>query len=267
MTTLSGLQRNSVDEFYTHPDIAGQCVRMLEEMNYPIDLYVEPSAGNGSFLSHLDRPYLAFDIQPGSDEIYQADYLEMPIPPQWQEQETWTIGNPPFGRQSCLAKRFIKRACQYSTGIAFILPLSFKKASMFRAFDTAFHLVHEWEVPRDSFVLDGQPYTVPCVFQIWKRMDYPRAVTPVATTTDFEFLRKEDPEVMIAFRRVGGTAGTLNINIEDCNPQCYYFLRVNIDMERFCQRVQRIQWERNTVGPRSISKGELVDKYCAIIDS
>ena len=40
------------------------------------------------------------------------------------------IGNPPFGRQSSLAIKFIKKSCSFSDTISFILPKSFKKDSM-----------------------------------------------------------------------------------------------------------------------------------------
>ena len=42
------------------------------------------------------------------------------------------IGNPPFGRQSSLAKKFIKHicSCDKTKTIAFILPKSFKKDSL-----------------------------------------------------------------------------------------------------------------------------------------
>ena len=44
------------------------------------------------------------------------------------------IGNPPFGRQSSLAIKFIKKSCEFCDSISFILPKSFKKDSLKKHF-------------------------------------------------------------------------------------------------------------------------------------
>jgi hypothetical protein len=40
------------------------------------------------------------------------------------------IGNPPFGRQSSTAIKFIKKSCLFCNSLSFILPKSFKKDSL-----------------------------------------------------------------------------------------------------------------------------------------
>ena len=44
------------------------------------------------------------------------------------------IGNPPFGRQSSLAIKFIKKSCEFCDTLSFILPKSFKKESLKKHF-------------------------------------------------------------------------------------------------------------------------------------
>ena len=55
------------------------------------------------------------------------------------------IGNPPFGRQSSLAIKFIRHSAKFCNTISFILPKSFKKDSMRNKVPLDFHLIHEKE--------------------------------------------------------------------------------------------------------------------------
>lgn len=263
-TIYSGLNRNSIEEFYTNPDIAKKCIEILaDHLDEDVDIFIEPSAGNGSFSNKLNN-CLAYDIQPTGPNIEKCDFLKFAIPNNWRKSNTWTIGNPPFGRQSSLVKKFIKKACEYSSGIAFILPRSFKKESMKKSFNEYYHLIYEWDLPKNSFFIKDKLYDVPCVFQIWKKFFEKRLIKELSITNDFIFIKKnENPD--IAFRRVGGNAGNLIIDIENCNVQCFYFLKLNIDIDDFIEKVKKIKWADNSTGPRSISKGELLEKYCELL--
>ena len=55
MTGLTGRQRNTLEQFYTHYAIARQCIKTIDNI-CPIKQYthiVEPSAGLGVFLDEL----------------------------------------------------------------------------------------------------------------------------------------------------------------------------------------------------------------------
>jgi hypothetical protein len=160
-------RENLNDKFYTNPEIALQCIRQVLSycphiMNW---IWVEPSAGNGSFLRYIPETVtrIAMDIEPEEKTIHKQDYLTW-IPS--VDHPYVVIGNPPFGRQSSMAKSFIRKSCSYASIIAFILPKSFTKPSMYQAFDPLFHLIHTEDLPRQSFLLHDQSYDVPCVFQI-----------------------------------------------------------------------------------------------------
>ena len=56
------------------------------------------------------------------------------------------IGNPPFGRQSSMAIKFIKKCCSFANSISFILPKSFKKDSMKKYFEKHYHLIYEMDL-------------------------------------------------------------------------------------------------------------------------
>ena len=66
----TGLNRDSSDKFYTKPEIAIQCIQDFKDnISYDKDrdVYIEPSAGSGSFSDTLYDEFqntLAYDIDP-----------------------------------------------------------------------------------------------------------------------------------------------------------------------------------------------------------
>ena len=76
------------------------------------DLIVEPSAGNGSFISgikSLSKHHIFYDLEPENAEIVKQDYLTYDYTIHSDKfNNIHVIGNPPFGRQSSLAIKFIK---------------------------------------------------------------------------------------------------------------------------------------------------------------
>ena len=62
------------------------------------------------------------------------------------------IGNPPFGRQSSLAIKFIKKSAEFCDSISFILPKSFKKDSLKKHFPLNLQSPRNWNILR----LDAQ---------------------------------------------------------------------------------------------------------------
>ena len=110
----TGLKRNTIDKFYTIINIVNKCIELIKE-NIDIkenDLCIEPSAGNGSFITaikSLFRNYIFYDIEPENNEIIKQDYLEVDLTTSLKNfNKIHVIGNPPFGRQSSLAIKFIK---------------------------------------------------------------------------------------------------------------------------------------------------------------
>ena len=116
------------------------------------DLIIEPSAGSGVWTTPLHMYNLiAFDIQPEGEGIQQTDFLGVDL--YAFQSNLHFIGNPPFGRQSSLAKKFIKHICncEKTLTIAFILPKSFKKDS----FQCLSNLIeHIWIVLLGSWFSD-----------------------------------------------------------------------------------------------------------------
>lgn len=136
---IKGLNRNTIDKYYTKDIIVELCLSFVKkyiEIDKD-DLIIEPSAGNGSFIAGiktLTNNYIFYDLEPdNNNEIIKQDYLLYDyknIKETKSINKIHIIGNPPFGRQSSLAIKFIKKSCEYCDSISFILPKSFKKDSL-----------------------------------------------------------------------------------------------------------------------------------------
>lgn len=258
-----GLNRNQIDKFYTKKEIVELCFDNIKKnlnINKNNDFIIEPSCGNGSFIEiikKLGNNYMFLDIEPENNEIIKQDYLNY-VYYSDKYSKLHIIGNPPFGRQSTLAIKFIKHSCKFCDTISFILPKSFKKDSMKKHFPLNFHLLKEFDLPNKSFLLNEIECDVPCIFQIWQKKYELRAEYIKLKPNNFTFVKKnEEPDM--AFRRVGGKAGNISKEIEDKSEQSHYFLKVNENIDEFIKIIENIKFEdNNTVGPKSISKQELI---------
>ena len=196
--TTTGLKRNTIDKFYTSSKAVYKCIDIIKnEINLQKDdLCIEPSAGNGSFINgikSLFKHYKFYDLKPENSEIIKQDYLNFDYNTLIKNYncKIHIIGNPPFGRQSSLAIKFIKKSAKYCDSISFILPKSFKKDSMKKHFPLHFHLIAEHDLPVNSFLVDNKEYDVQCVFQIWEKKDFTRHIEEKNIENKFTFIKKE----------------------------------------------------------------------------
>jgi predicted RNA methylase len=264
-----GMNRNTIDKYYTKDIIVEMCIDFVKQ-NIQInkdDLIIEPSAGNGSFIKAiklLTNNFHFYDIEPENDEIIKQNYLLYNYTNvKDMFNKIHIIGNPPFGRQSSLAIKFIKKSCEFCNSISFILPKSFKKDSLKKTFPLNFHLIFEFDLPNKSFLVDDVEHTVPCIFQIWQKQTHNRTIIEKLEPLNYLFVKKtENPD--ISFIRVGGKAGTIDKNIENKGIQSHYFIKFtnNISVDETIQKLSTITYDiNNTVGPKSISKQELIIKF------
>lgn len=251
----TGKFRDTKDQFYTNEKVAKQCIQSIVEtipqtINY---FWIEPSAGNGAFFNNITFPKLGLDIEPKSNDIQKQDYLtwEHNIP-----KDIIVFGNPPFGRQSSLAKSFISKSCKFAKVVAFILPRSFTKPSMYKAFPLSFHLVSSVELEKNSFLLNDTPYDVPCVFQIWEKRDNDRKIEDKIIPSGFYYVNYDTYD--IALRRVGVNAGKCyKYEEKKCSPQSHYFIKFKKYDPTIIEKINNHIFPSNTVGPRSLSKTEV----------
>lgn len=265
-----GLKRNIIDKFYTSCEAVKLCIDVFTKKINILnnDLIIEPSAGNGAFIKEIKEittNYLFFDIEPEHEEIIKQDYLN------WNDNikeysNIHIIGNPPFGRQSSSAIKFIKKSASFADTISFILPRSFKKDSMKKYFPLNFHLIYELELPQNSFIINEKEYDVPCIFQIWKKKNIEREKIKIEKPKNFYFVKQtENPD--ISFRRVGVYAGKIDTDINK-SVQSHYFIKFDdcIDIKNIILKLCQIKFiTNNTTGPKSISKQELIREFNKIL--
>jgi len=268
-----GLKRNTIDKYYTKDIVVELCLNLVKkyiEINTD-DLIVEPSAGNGSFITgikSLTSNFKFYDLEPDNSEIIKQDYLlyDYGIVKN-AYSKIHIIGNPPFGRQSSLAIKFIKKSCEFCDSVSFILPKSFKKDSLKKTFPLNFHLIFEIDLPDKSFLVDGVEHDVPCIFQIWGKKNVNRIVNEKLEPNNFMFVEKtENPD--ISFRRVGVNAGTIDKKIHEKSIQSHYFIKFTNEKSTTdnIQNLSIITYDfNNTVGPRSISKQELIKEFNKVL--
>ncbi len=168
------------------------------------DLWIEPSAGAGAFLSQLPPCRIGIDLAPEHPEVERADFLSW-LPDQ-SIKSPIVIGNPPFGKNASLAVRFFNHAAIFASRIAFIVPRTFEKESIQSRLHRAFHLETSLILPQTSFLFEGRPYDVPAVWQVWGRRDELRAVHRSSLTCrDFVFCKPDEAD--FAVQRIGANAG------------------------------------------------------------
>jgi len=271
VSQTKGLRRNTIDKYYTNPETVKLCIEYIDKyvVMDDLDLIIEPSAGNGAFIEgikSLTYNHLFYDIEPENEEITKQDFLKLDIYAKGLNEfqnKIHIVGNPPFGRQSSLAIKFIKKACEFAHSISFILPKSFKKDSLIQKFPLNFHRIFEIDLPDNSFLVNGETHDVPCIFQIWMKRSYNRETVEQMKPLNFRFVKKtENPD--ISFRRVGVNAGTIDTECDNKSIQSHYFIKFSNDknISDNIMRLSGITFDfNNTIGPKSISKQELIQKF------
>jgi hypothetical protein len=250
-----------LDQFYTNPKYAAT---FLSTIAHTVDLnrydyILEPSAGSGSFYNLLNaNKRIGLDLDPQTPGVIQTDFFDWTPP----AGRIITVGNPPFGKNAALAVKFFNRAAEFSDTIAFVIPKTFRKASVINRLDADFHMIHDETVPDNSFIFNGAAYNVPCAGQIWQHKDTPREKIVTLKLSQirswFEIVKPADSD--FAIQRVGGRAGL--IRVEDrmtYSPESHYFIRSHDP--RVLPVFQQIDFNRvkyNTAGNPSVSPGELV---------
>ena len=275
MTSTKAVREVGLDKFYTIPSVAQMCLDRLGE-RFPWDswdLVVEPGAGNGSFLTRIPVVNrVGIDIAPEHDEVLLDDFLTW-SPPQGLSN-ILVVGNPPFGRISSLAMKFFNHAAHWASGIAFIVPRTFRRISVQNKLNAHFHLEYDIDIPMEpcSFT---PPIAAKCCFQIWRRRAELRETVAMPTVhPDWDFLgfgpldTDEQPTppdgADFALLAYGGQCGRIvSTGLGALRPKSWHWIRSNIDVEVLRARFQTLDYTvgGNTARQNSIGRGELVRLY------
>jgi hypothetical protein len=258
----------ALDQFFTRADVAARC---LERLYHHVDpksedrFWIEPSAGSGAFLDLMPAPRIGMDIAPARHDILPTDFFAWS--PWSSARSAVVVGNPPFGKNSAIARRFFDHAASFADVVAFILPRTFQKPHFVNRLDRHMHLIDEMPLDDCSFEVEGMPYAVPTVFQIWEKRIELRPLN--ASTTNhphFSFVTATDAH--FAFQRVGARAGLVSFEGLQKSAQSHYFLKANVDADSLFDKLRSIDWNEvkwRTAGNPSIGKGELISHYEAAL--
>ena len=165
------------DQFFTPNTTAIYCHnKFIQILNSYGDydnkyIFIEPSAGNGSFLKLLPKDRrIGIDIEPKFEEIIQHDYLDWTPPPS-DNNKYVTIGNPPFGLRGQRALKFINHSSKFSDYVCFILPQLFESdgKGVPRKRVQGLNLLHSEKLDTKFESPHGKNISVECIFQIWSK--------------------------------------------------------------------------------------------------
>lgn len=244
---------------------------VLERWNDSDVLFVEPSAGTGAFLHPLqcaERKVKAVDVDPQSLFVERMDFLTAEEIFDGDHSAIVVLGNPPFGKNACMAVKFFNKAAIYADEISFIVPRTFRKRSLQRRLHPKFHLFKDRDVEPNAFIRLGNPYDVPCAWQVWKRFNQDRLLLkPPSVEHLITYTTPGNAD--FAMRRVGFYAGrVVTENILSLSVTTHYF--ISELTEGVVDSLKEINWTdlaSQTVGVRSLSKVEIAFKLYEAINA
>ncbi len=165
-----------LEQFYTPQATADWVVSVIRDQPWWIDIveFIEPTAGKGVFVEAL-KPFEhyatihAFDLEPKHPAVQHHDALTVDVPAllmhptkgvQVPRDHICLIGNPPFGRQSKLAREVWDHYAEHCGYTAFIVPRSMaipKTYSKSRTIPECHDLLFTLSLPTSKFELpDGK---------------------------------------------------------------------------------------------------------------
>lgn len=259
-------QKSELDQYYTNTGYAESCMKEVLSRNYK-GLFVEPCAGTGSFFNLMPEDNrLGMDLDPKVE-----GFGMLPKPQNFLEYkesfgQSIVVSNPPFGKSCSLAVDFFNHCAGLGASvIAFVIPRTFRKASVINKLDKEFHLIFDETSPKNSFLLEGKAYNVPCCFQVWERRTcYREKIDTNPKNPYMEFVKMGEHDFVI--RRVGGRAGKLAG--ESYNPDADYFVKSLIDpvvLKGALESIDLTEEASNSAGIRSVARYEIVNKLKEIL--
>ena len=274
-TTAEAVREAGLDKFYTIPVISEKCLdRIGSRYNWSDwGLVIEPSAGNGSFLTRIPvNNKIGIDISPEHKDIIKQDFLT--YTPPTNAGKILIVGNPPFGRISSLAIKFFNHASKWADVIAFIIPRTFRRVSVQNKLNMHFHLVFDEEIPMEPCSFTPR-MMAKCCFQIWEKKDTERTIVELSTThNDWIFLgfgpkdEKGQPTpptgADFAMRAYGGKCGEIvDTGLETLRPKSWHWIKSNINKNTLVERFNTLDYSLSldTARQNSMGRGELVRLY------
>ena len=243
------------DKYYTPPDLAKYIINKTKEIigDENITEYIEPAAGAGVFLDFLDKPYLAYDIEPEDDRIIKQDFLTLDLE---YKKGRCIIGNPPFGRGNSLSMAFYKKSIHICDYISFILPISQYKNNV-QLYD--FDLIYSEDLGKRLY----SGVELHCCLNIYKKPKNGLNKKPNYKLNDIKIIeyRRDGREKKIpegydyAMGRFGaGCVGKPINNVGQYASECYFYITNEKLKDKILDILKNTDW-------KEISKG-ISGTYC-----
>jgi predicted RNA methylase len=278
--TTKQVRDAGLDKFYTIPEISNKCIDIIgTKYNWDTwDLVVEPSAGNGSFLTKIPTSKkIGIDIEPEHTDIINKNFFDYNPPVGFNN--ILVVGNPPFGRVSSLAIKFFNHAAEWCNVIAFIIPKTFRRVSLQNRLHKKFHLIYDEEIPSEPCSF-SPPMQVKCCFQIWEKKDENRDIIKLATKhADWDFLSNGPPDnsgqptppkgADFALLAYGGKCGSIvTTELDKLRPKSWHWVKAKISAPLLIERFRSLDYSisKDTARQNSIGRGELVKLYSESFD-
>lgn len=243
------------DKYYTPPDLAEYIVNKTKEIvgEENITEYIEPSAGAGVFLDYLDKPYLAYDIEPEDNRIIKQNYLDLKLD---YKRGRCTIGNPPFGDRNILATKFFKHSIKHSDYISLILPIT-QLNNLQKLFEFNLLYSEDLGVVRFSNLKD-----VHCCFNIYKRPTNGFNSKPDYTLKDItliEYKRGKEAEKPNNYDFVictwgNGSCGKIPQYIGQYAQEHYFIINNKELKDKIIKVCKNTDWKNEVAPPNTSSK-------------
>lgn len=183
---------------------------------------------------------MAYDIQPESSDIIEADFLKLNMD---YLKGRLVIGNPPFGSRMNLAQKFFKKSVEIADYVAYILPISQldNSRSLYQ-----FDLVYSEDLGKQTYT-DRELH---CCFNIYKRpVGNKLNKRPVSKLKDVSIIRQdskkysetEDYDIRMCYWG-NGSAGKILKPSEHYSAE-YKIVVHNAELkESVIQALQEVDW-------------------------
>lgn len=162
------------DAYFTSPSAVKQCLKRLNEL-YPLKgrTALEPACGSGVFVRESTEwglkwktnelfPEYARGFQPD----FNLDFGKADLTPLGRFD--FCIGNPPFGKSTTLARKFVLRALEISDVVAMILPWGCRRITFIDKLPRDVRVVVDEDLEDDGFLLpDGTTKKVKCTWMVF----------------------------------------------------------------------------------------------------
>lgn len=220
------------DQFFTPVATAKKCFELfcneIKKFNENENdfKYIEPSAGDGSFIKVLPENVIAMDIEPKHEAIVEQDYLD------WKpltDEKLVVFGNPPFGLRGHMALKFINHSAEFADYACFILPQLFESdgKGVPRKRVKGFNLIYSTKIESTFYEPNHNELKINTIFQIWSKHH---------TNDEYEIKDYTNDNIKIYSMSDGGTASTTRNKdmIDNCdvyipstcfgknNVKCYF---------------------------------------------